>query len=81
MEKLWYFILGMVAYIAAIPILEALVTLVATALEIPKGKLSLKIAQLNEKLSKIGEEPERTYAIGFRAPEPYDEYDEEEEDE
>lgn len=78
MEKLWYFILGMVAYIAAIPILEALVTLVATALEIPKGKLSLKIAQLNEKLSQVGEEPKKTYAIGFQAPEIYDEEEEDE---
>ena len=80
MKKLLYFILGVLSYMMVLPVLEALVTLLVTAFEIPKGKLSLKIAHLNQELAEIGEEKHQTYAIGFRAPTPADEYEEEEED-
>lgn len=80
MKKLLYFILGVLSYAVALPIIEALVTLLVTSLEIPKGKVSLKIANLNKELSEIGEEEHQTYAIGFRAPEPADDYYEEDDD-
>lgn len=76
MKKLLYFILGVLSYAVALPVIEALVTLLVTSLEIPKGKVSLKIAKLNKELSEVGEEKHQTYAIGFRAPEPADDYEE-----
>lgn len=76
MKKLLYFILGVLSYAVALPVIEALVTLLVTSLEIPKGKVSLKIAKLNKELSEVGEEKRQTYAIGFRAPEPADDYEE-----
>lgn len=76
MKKLLYFILGVLSYAVALPVIEALVTLLVTSLEVPKGKVSLKIAKLNKELSEVGEEKHQTYAIGFRAPEPADDYEE-----
>jgi len=76
LKKLLYFILGVLSYAVALPVIEALVTLLVTSLEIPKGKVSLKIAKLNKELSEVGEEKHQTYAIGFRAPEPADDYEE-----
>ena len=76
MKKLLYFILGVLSYAVALPVIEALVTLLVTSLEIPKGKVSLKIAKLNKELSEVGEEKHQTYAIGFSAPEPADDYEE-----
>ena len=76
MKKLLYFILGVLSYAVALPVIEALVALLVTSLEIPKGKVSLKIANLNKELSEVGEEKHQTYAIGFRAPEPADDYEE-----
>ena len=80
MKKLLYFILGVLSYAVALPVIEALVTLLVTSLEIPKGKVSLKIANLNKELSEVGEEKHQTYAIGFRAPEPADDHYEEDDD-
>lgn len=77
MKKLLYFILGVLSYMMVLPILEGLVTLLVTAFEIPKGKLSLEIAKLNKELSKEDDE-NHTYAIGFRAPAKSEEYEEEE---
>ena len=70
----------MVSYIVLLPILEALVTILVTALEVPKGILSVKIAKLNEELSNIGEPEHQTFAIGFQAPNDDDYYEEEEDD-
>ena len=75
-----YFILGILFYMIIIPILETLTTLFATSLEIPKGKLSLKITKLNDELSKVGDEPQVTHAIGFRY-EPEEDFEKEEDDE
>ena len=77
-----YFILGMIAYACAIPVLESLVVLIQTLLEIPKGHLTMKVVELNKEMEKIqrDEEPVSTYAIGFRAPSNNEEYYEEEDD-
>ncbi|MDY5667913.1 MAG: hypothetical protein SPK43_01470 [Candidatus Onthovivens sp.] len=66
MTILAYFIAGY----AAINLIDSLISLLCTALEVPKAKLSLKITEYNSKISKIAEEeiPINTNAIGFQAP-------------
>lgn len=73
--KLLYFILGMLSYQVAIPIIDSIVTLIQTHIEVKKGELSLKINEINKNL---GVEEVSTNAIGF-VYEPKDEYEEEEE--
>lgn len=61
------------------PILDYLVALIAAALETAKGKMALKVAEYNAKITKLEEEPETaTNPIGFAIPEEEDDYDEEE---
>lgn len=66
MTILGYFIAGY----AAINLIDSLISLLCTALEVPKAKLSLKITEYNSKISKIAEDdmPCNTNAIGFQAP-------------
>ena len=73
MTILAYFIAGY----AAINLIDSLISLLCTALEVPKAKLSLKITDYNSNISKIAEEeiPINTNAIGFQAPASEDEED------
>ena len=57
MTILAYFIAGY----AAINLIDSLISLLCTALEVPKAKLSLKITEYNSKISKIAEEEIRQY--------------------
>ena len=61
------------------PILDYVVALIAAALETAKGKMALKVAEYNAKITKLEEEPEMaTNPIGFAIPEEEDDYDEDE---
>lgn len=76
-----YFLLGMLCYGVAIPIIESLTALIATLIEVPKGLLSCKIAKINKQLTRISEEDEvAPHVIGFQIPSGEDDYYEEEED-
>ena len=75
-----YFILGILFIEVVIPIVEALVTLILTWIEVAKGKSSFTIAQLSADVAKINEpekQPQR--AIGFVVPSD-ENYEEEEDD-
>lgn len=79
-----YFILGMIGYALAFPLVEALVSLIVTAVEVPKGWLAFKVANYNVKIQEMGEEVaggQVTHAIGFITDdtENYD-YDEEDDE-
>ena len=73
MTILAYFIAGY----AAINLIDSLISLLCTALEVPKAKLSLKITEYNSKINKITEEeiPVNANVIGFQAPISADEGD------
>ena len=60
------------------PLLEQLTVLIATGLEVIKGKFTLKITEYNKRISDI-EAGETIIAnpIGFTLPEEEDDYDEE----
>lgn len=58
-----YFILGMLFYGAAIPVIESVISLICTYMEYLKGKLSVKMVKMQEEIN--GSEKETTYAIGF----------------
>ena len=75
-----YFILGVLFIEVVIPIVEALVTLILSWIEVAKGKSSFTIAQLSAEIAKINEpekQPQR--AIGFVVPSD-ENYEEEEDD-
>ena len=75
-----YFILGILFIEVVIPIVEALVNLILTLIEVAKGKSSFTIAQLSADIAKINEpekQPQR--AIGFVVPSD-ENYEEEEDD-
>ena len=80
MTELLFFILGMITYAVIIPILESLVVLIQSCMEYPKGRLALKITQINDELAEEQERQskQQSFAIGFQAPST--EYYEEEDD-
>lgn len=63
MTILLYFILGIAFYGLAMPILESIVSLIVTWFEYLKGKITLKMVQMQEKADKMSAPPE--HAIGF----------------
>ena len=75
-----YFILGILFIEVVIPIVEALVNLILTWIEVAQGKSSFTFAQLSADIAKINEpekQPQR--AIGFVVPSD-ENYEEEEDD-
>ena len=75
-----YFILGVLFIEVVIPIVEALVTLILTWIEVAKGKSSFTIAQLSADIAKINEPEEPPHrVIGFVVPSD-ENYEEEEDD-
>lgn len=53
MKQLKYFILGIIFYIAAIPIIESLVESAITALELLKGLVSKPVLKMNKEIQEI----------------------------
>lgn len=82
---LLYFILGVLFIEIGIPIVEAIVTLILTWIEVAKGSASLKITKMSADITKIQEGLEEDKApkprIGFQAPVAEEIYEEEEENE
>ena len=72
------FIAGMIFATVIAPILDSLTTVIMTGLEIIKGKWTLKVAEYNCQIQKMGLEPEEgSRVIGFVVPTEEDEYGEE----
>lgn len=81
MQILTYFLLGIVFIQYGIPLGDAIIELIVTALECVKGKLGLSIASANKKiqnLSKSGSIESRL--IGFQVDSDEEEVDDEEYD-
>lgn len=80
-----YFILGVLFIEVGIPIVEAIVTLILTWIEVVKGSASLKITKMSADITKIQEGLEEDKApksrIGFQVPVAEEIYEEEEENE
>lgn len=79
---LWYFIFGIVFAIVLFPLLDAIIVLIATWIEVLKGRLSVKLAKYQKEIDDldIGEKEEKTPAIGFVYPDVEEYYEEDEED-
>lgn len=82
-----YFILGILFVEVAAPVIESLVSLILTWIEVAEGKASLAITKLSADIQKIQKEnalSDDTTAhrvIGFTLPDSTEDYEEEEEDE
>ena len=71
------FIAGIIFATTIAPILDSATTVILTGLEAIKGKWSVKVAEYNYQIQKIGEEPTSSRVIGFAAPVEEDDYGEE----
>ena len=59
---------------AIAPIVESTAAVIMTGLEAIKGKWSVKIAEYNYQIQKMGNEPTESRVIGFALPTEEDEY-------
>ena len=69
----WYFLLGMLTVSYIFPLLDKIEEIVLTYLELVKGKMTVKITELNCQITKLQESDESPKTIiGFAAPEEKD---------
>lgn len=68
MKNLKYFILGIIFYIAAIPIIESVAEIITTGLEYFKGVVSKPVLKINKDLLKLQvdlEKHDEAVCMGF----------------
>ena len=70
MEKLKIYILGMITALVALPIIDEVVEIICSFLEILKGNSTKKVLKINKEIMDLQEqlEPVNTNCIGFEAP-------------
>ena len=70
MEKLKIYILGMITTLVAFPIIDEVVEIICSFLEILKGISTKKVLKINKEIINLQEqlEPVNTNCIGFEAP-------------
>jgi hypothetical protein len=71
MNKLKYFIVGIIFYIIGIPIIESIAEIITTLLEIPKGKVSAPVLKLSKELQELQvdlEKHDEGVCMGFQIP-------------
>lgn len=70
MEKLKIYILGMITTLVAFPIIDEVVEIICSFLEILKGISTKKVLKINKDIMDLQEqlEPVNTNCIGFEAP-------------
>lgn len=70
MEKLKIYILGMITTLVALPIIDEVVEIICSFLEILKGISTKKVLKINKDIMDLQEqlEPVNTSYIGFEAP-------------
>lgn len=80
MNKLKYFLFGLITADVGLSLLEGVANLLLQSLEVAKGKKQVQIARLRAEYESIeNSEPKETKSpIGFKAPEPLEEEEESE---
>ena len=70
MEKLKIYILGMITALVALPIIDEVVEIICSFLEILKGASTKKVLKINKEIMDLQEqlEPVNTNCIGFEIP-------------
>lgn len=70
MEKLKIYILGMVTILIALPIIDEIVEIICSFLEVLKGISTKKVLKINKDIMDLQEqlEPVNTSCIGFEVP-------------
>ena len=70
MEKLKIYILGMITTLVALPIINEVVEIICSFLEILKEVSTKKVLKINKEIMDLQEqlEPVNTSCIGFKAP-------------
>lgn len=81
-KKLLLYILGLVTGFILLPVIDELLNVLYSWIEVMKIKPSSIIAKWNEEVASKGDGTEQTFAISFQAPDPeLEEYYEEKEEE
>ena len=62
-----YFILGILTVYIVLPIIDSILAVILALLELIKGLISLKIADINDKISAYEKEDRKSRPIGFMA--------------
>ena len=62
-----YFILGILTVYIVLPIIDSILAVILALLELIKGLISLKIADINDKISVYEKEDRKSRPIGFMA--------------
>ena len=74
-KNLLSYICGLITGFILIPVIEELLNVIYSWIEVMKIKPSSIISEWNEEVASKGDGTEQTYAIGFQAPDPeLDEY-------
>ena len=71
----WYFLLGMLTVSYILPVMDKLIEVILTYLEMVKGKITVKITELKCQITRLQDEldePTTKNPIGFVAPEEKD---------
>lgn len=80
-KNLLSYICGLITEFILIPVIEELLNVIYSWIEVMKIKPSSIISEWNEEVASKGDGTEQTYAIGFQAPDPeLDEYYDEDEE-
>ena len=82
MEKLKIYILGMITALVALPIIDEVVEIICSFLEILKGTSTKKVLKINKEIMDLQEQlaPVNTNCIGFEIPNTEHYYDDDWED-
>lgn len=78
---LYYFILGIVFYVAIIPVIESFGGLLAQALEVLKGHLLVSLTKSQVKIKALKSEDKDCRMIGFTIPSGTEEEEQSDDDE
>lgn len=80
-KKLLSYIFGLITGVVLLPVIDELLNVLYSWIEVMKIKPSAIISEWNEEVASKGDETEQTFAIGFHAPDPeLEEYYEDEEE-
>lgn len=77
-----YFVFGILFIYVGMPVLESLVSLIISFIEMIKSKINIITVNNNVKIEESTQEKGYTHVVGFYDPDSYseEEYDEDEED-
>lgn len=60
-----YFVLGVLTVYIVLPVIDSILAIILSLLEVIKGSLALKVANINQKITNLEDPFETRHPIGF----------------